>query len=189
MKNVPPTVLRDLLEYTPSTGRLTWKRRDPSYFTKGRYSADRAAAAWNSKNAGKEAFTALDNHGYRQGRVFDRPVKAHRVIWSLVHGEWPSEIDHVNGDRSDNRLCNLRCVSHADNQRNQRIRKNSSSGVLGVSRASKSDRWRARIKVDFQEIFLGHFTTFDEAVAARREAERRFSFHENHGGLAKAVSP
>src|SRR3546814_10359716 len=112
--------------------------------TKARTS-EHACRNWNAHYAGKEAFTCLSPSGYRQGAILNNSLQAHRVIWAIVFGESPvAQIDHINGDRSDNRLKNLRAVSIQQNRRNMRRPRRNTSGCLGVSRNPGSSTWRAR---------------------------------------------
>jgi hypothetical protein len=174
-----PAQLRLLLHYDPNTGVLTWRSRNEGLFADAKHSAARKCKAWNSRMAGREAFTAV-GHGYLKGSILNRRYAAHRVAWAIVHGVWPSgQIDHINGNRADNRLCNLRDTDSATNGKNQRLGVNNKSGVNGVH--FDRNRWVARIKVAGKVKHLGRFENFEDAVAARREADRRFGFHPNHG--------
>lgn len=96
-----------------------------------------------------------------------------------MHGVDPDDIDHINGDPSDNRLENLRNVSHEVNGRNLARRKNNTSGVTGVSR--HGSKWVARICPSRRTIYIGIFDSFDDAVAARRAAEVKYGYHPNRG--------
>lgn len=178
-----PSTLRALLHYEPDTGRLFWRPRGVEWFTPSkRRTAEHKMNNWNSKCAGKEAFTATDHRGCKQGRIFDRGHLAHRVIWALVTGAWPEEdIDHEDRDPGNNRWSNLCAVPHAVNMRNLPPRKRNSSGVCGVHRTQKSLLWRAQISVSGKPVFLGAFACLGQAVAARRAAEERHGFHKNHG--------
>jgi hypothetical protein len=177
-KHLPsPEVLRQLLKYDAETGRLFWKLRDRSMF-----GSDRAANTWNSRYAGREAFTAKTRGGYRVGRVGDTAFYAHRVIWAITHGEWPDQqIDHINGDTSDNRLENLRAVCCVENGRNTKIHAHNTSGLMGVCWDSSCQKWAASITVRQRKVALGRFPTFDEAANARAAAEAKYGFHPNHG--------
>ena len=177
-----PTILRELLDYGPETGRLYWKKRDPKYFP-GRFrAAADDAAAWNNKFAGKEALTADKGNGYRVGSIFHKKVLAHRAAWAIYYGQWPdNQIDHINHNRGDNRIANLRDVSLADNCRNNSLRADNTSGVAGVYRNPNGKPWTARISVNGINRYLGRFSTLEEAASARRDAEEKYGFHENHG--------
>ncbi len=179
--------VRELIRYDPATGKLFWLERDVSFFRDGKHSAEHRQRCWNSRYAGTEAFTSIDSRGYRQGWICNRHESAHRVIWAVVHGCWPAqEIDHVNGDRSDNRLANLREVTPQENRRNMSISARNTSGVAGVNWDARRETWRARITVNYKEIYLGEFSIFDEARSARKAAEQQYGFHRNHGRLAVA---
>mgnify|MGYP001222984437 CR=1 FL=1 len=180
-----PEALRQLLRYEPETGKLFWRERGPETFMEGegRYTAVRMAKIWNSKLARREAISCIDKGlGYRKGSLNGRKVYAHRVIWALHTGHWPLEdIDHINGDRADNRWGNLRAVPHSVNARNTRIRCTNTSGMMGVARYGRHGRWRALIMVDGRTKHIGCFDTYEQACAARKDAEARLGFHPNHG--------
>jgi hypothetical protein len=103
-----------LLDYQPDTGQFFWKARPPMMFrASGRYSPDRRAASWNSKYAGREAFTASQpNSGGRQAVIDNSHFGAHRVAWKIAYGDEPEKIAAVNGDLSDCRLNNLSALPH-----------------------------------------------------------------------------
>jgi hypothetical protein len=155
------------LRYDPETGALFW-RQDPA-----------GTVQWNGRWAGKPAFTTIER-GYLQGRIDWVLLYAHRVIWKMETGLEPEDIDHENGNRSDNRWVNLRDVSRTENMRNRMISSNNTSGHPGVS-LTKWHTWKATIGVDNRTIVLGSFSSFDEAVAARKAAEVLHGYHQNHG--------
>lgn len=157
--------------YDADTGALIWKH------------SDNQRSAWNGKFAGKAA-GYIRNDGYRIINLAGSYLYAHRIIWAMTMGEWPDQIDHINGDRSDNRLENLRSVSATENNRNLRRRAKSVSGRTGVFWDSVNNRWGASIQVDGRSIWLGRFNTVSEAGAARSAAEARYGFHQNHGRAA-----
>ena len=110
--------------------------------------------------------------GYIKIRVNGRQFLAHRLAWLYEFGRMPDEImDHINGDRSDNRIENLREASYSLNQQNKKIMSINTSGFVGVSRRSGS-RWRAYITIDSKFISLGSFPTAEEASAAYLAAKR-----------------
>lgn len=162
----------DLLRCDFDAGRLFWLPRSLSLFSNAR-----SFATWNSRYAGKEAITYVDPHGYKCGRLFDKPIKAHRAIWALATGEWPEAIDHINGNRTDNRLANLRAVTTAENNRNVRQRRDNASGVTGVCWDAGRKKWLATASGKH----VGRFDDFDSAVIARNAEAARLNFHESHG--------
>jgi hypothetical protein len=164
-KNLPSIdYLFQRLDVNATTGELWW-----------RWCGEKPKG-WNTKFAGKRAFVSQWPRGYLRGNIDGRFISAHRVIWAMVFGEWPEdEIDHVNGVRTDNRLCNLRAVSKAENARNKRKYATNKTGAPGVQRYRS--RWQAFLSNDY----LGTLSTFEDALAARKEAEQKCGFHENHG--------
>lgn len=174
---IDPAMLRKLLRYEPETGKLFWLPRTQDMMPPGLN-----AAVWNGQYAGNEAFTATGSHGYRASRVQNIQCLAHRLIWAICNSHWPtSQIDHINGDKQDNRIENLRAVSASENGRNKRIRSTSKSGVMGVYWADHAQKWRAEIKAGGLRHHIGYFTSKADAAAARKVAEREFGFHPNHG--------
>lgn len=93
------------------------------------------------------------------------------MVWCFFHGYWPENgIDHINGNKTDNRISNIREVNHSCNVRNACVRKDNKSGVKGVSR--DKDGWISRISVNGKRKFLGHFDNLDDAVLKRLAAEQ-----------------
>jgi hypothetical protein len=174
--------LKELLRCDAATGRLFWLPRNPTMFrgTKAR-SDEHACANWNSRYAGTEAFTSGSGNGYRNGRIHDRKYFAHRVIWALVNGCWPQgEIDHIDGDRSNNRINNLREATRSENERNKGRSSANTTGYKGVCRDRASGRWEAYIKLHGKRTFLGRHSTPEKAHAAYVSASKRL-----HGEFAK----
>lgn len=172
-----PEELRQLLRYEPETGKLYWLERPLEMF-----SDERHCKTWNKRFAGKQALKTDRGQGYYGGAINWRSVFAHRVIWALVYGEWPNgEIDHINGQRDDNRLVNLRNVSKTENMRNAFRSKNNTSGRTGVSWYKRTSKWIAYIGVGGKRhIVLGYYKRFEDAVAARERAEIEHGYHTNH---------
>ena len=145
------------------------------------FTNNRSCSVWNARYAGQEAFTA-NMHGYKHGRVLSINMRAHRVAWAIVHGQWPSEhIDHINGDRADNRLHNLRHVSRTVNNKNAKRREDNMSGCTGVHLDKRNSKWVAQINANGKRKFLGYFGSFAEARNARLIAEAQHGYHPNHG--------
>jgi hypothetical protein len=174
---VTAKVARELLDYDPATGECRWRERDLKWFA-----STHRQRQWNSKWAGKEAFTTVNPCGYRCGSILEVRVVAHRVAWLLHYGEWPKgDIDHINGTKTDNRIANLRDVTHEENLHNSPRRSTNKSGVTGVFWTERSKKWRAYICLNSRLTHIGYFTDFEEAVAARKAAELRHGYHVNHG--------
>ncbi|WP_181425564.1 HNH endonuclease signature motif containing protein [Methylobacterium sp. B4] len=176
-------VLRKLLAYDPLSGSMTWLERSPDMFPGGAQTPEHNCAIWNGKFAGRLVETS--DKRYARIAIFNRRYYAHRVAWALQTGAWPTrEIDHINGNKKDNRLANLREVAELENSRNQPLRKANTSGVHGVRWKEQINRWIAFIGIDGKFIHLGNFLTRAEAIAARRQAEAKAGFHRNHGRAA-----
>lgn len=176
--DLTPKEVSELLDADMDNGKLKWKYRPEAQFPAGY----RAYRSWNARFLDKEAFTAVNNHGYKVGTLFGKIYTAHRVVWAIAHGEWPSDqIDHINGLRVDNRLCNLRLTSNSRNHKNQKMPATNTSGVVGVRLEKRTGAWVAAIYDCGRRHYLGTFSEKDEAIAARKAAEVRFGYHPNHG--------
>lgn len=178
---------RQLLIYEPETGNFFWRQRPEHFFsaTQSR-TAGHAARNWNARFAGREAFTFTNAFGYKAGAIFGQTVLAHRVAWLMHFGEWPLVVDHINGKPSDNRICNLRNVSQAENTRNARLRSDNTSGVPGVQWAKRERRWLASVYLSGKRISLGSFNCIDEAIEKRNSARAECGYTERHGERADA---
>jgi len=179
-------LLHKILRYEPDTGKLYWRERTLDMFQSGR-GAD--CRRWNAQFAGKQAFTAL-SEGYHKGRITIRGqgfnVSAHRVIWCMIYGVWPDQIDHINQDKADNRIANLRLTDREANARNCRLSVRNRSGRIGVHWRSRDRKWRAKIRHDGRYIILGLFSRFEDACEARAQAEKRYGYDPQHGKRRKS---
>jgi hypothetical protein len=92
-------------------------------------------------------------------------------------------VDHINGNKKDNRICNLRPVSRIENAHNLGRSKKNKTGTTGVFKIKRTGHYTAEICVNWERIYLGYFRTMQEAVAARKEAEIRYGYHANHGKM------
>lgn len=159
--------LKELLSYNVDTGEFVWLNRKSKQF--------------NSVFAGKVAGTNKSCE-YTRINVDGKIYKAHRLAWLYVHGRFPDgEIDHINHNTTDNRICNLREVTHHQNGLNQSLKINSKTGVSGVNWHSAKECWSARISKLGKRVHLGDFRSFFEAVCARKSAEKMLGYHTNHG--------
>lgn len=165
MKKVLPdqNYLAARLDYDAETGVLRWKARTPDMFTDGRRSREWACNNWNAKHAGKEAFTAISNIGYKTGLIDGVPYVAARVIWKLVYGYDPVEVDHINRLKTDNRLSNLREADRSLNCTNRGLLRNNKSGVSGVYFEKYKGLW----VVEVAGVRYGRRKSKDEAIKLR----------------------
>ena len=151
--------LKEILEYDPDTGVFKWKK----------------VLKFSPKKIGDIAGT-YDRQGYIIIRHKNKSYKAHRLAFLYVYGYIPDIVDHINLIKDDNRISNLRGVSASSNCQNRDINCNSSSGVLGVNYNKANGLWSVRIGVNGVRKFIGYFSDFDDAVKARKDAEKEFWF-------------
>ena len=144
--------LKELYHYDANTGQFT------RLLAKGRW-RDRVGSI---------------NLGYLNIKIDHKHYKVHRLAWLYVHGEWPNDqIDHINGDRADNRISNLRAATRSQNKQNARkARSDSRSGLIGAMWDTKNNKWVSRIMVDGKRKYLGLFDEAEQAHAVYIEAKR-----------------
>lgn len=118
---------------------------------------------------------------YRRIGINYQDNYCHRLAWLHEYGYLPKEIDHINGNGLDNRLCNLREVTRKDNNHNQRKSDKNTSGVTGLVWIERYKGWQVQIKYENKNIYLGMSKDKFEAICIRKSAEARLGFHENHG--------
>lgn len=185
-RDVPVDLIKDLISYDPETGILMWLPRSERHYADRvrKRSAQNLANNFNARFAGKKV-GSVNCDGYITTRVLGVSLLGHRIAFALMNNAWPEhEIDHINGNGADNRLVNLRDVDHSENGKNQRRPGSKTSGVVGVDYHKKDRRWRARITSKGRVMLIGAFDTLEEAIAARKAAEREHGFHPNHGRVA-----
>ncbi len=150
--------LRALLAYDGSTGVFTWRichKRRPN-------------------QAGTIAGCS-DPRGYRQIRIGKKLYWAHRLAWLYMTGAWPTgEVDHINGDKSNNAFSNLRDGTKSQNMQNLRgpMCSNKTSGLLGAHWSHHLGKWKSSITVNGQSKYLGLFPSAEDAHAAYLKAKR-----------------
>ncbi|MGL4830853.1 MAG: HNH endonuclease [Vibrio sp.] len=154
----------ELLNYNPESGLVYW-------------SSDR-----NNKTKAGDLAGGLCDKGYVKVKVNGNTYGAHVIGWFLHYGVMPTgDIDHINGVRSDNRICNLRDVSSCENMKNKRLYKSNKSGVSGVRFVKSRNEWVATIGVNGKKKTIGYSKSFEEAKKLRLEAEIKYKYHKNHG--------
>jgi len=126
----------------------------------------------------------LNTGGYRVVSMWSVVYSSHRVIWAIAYGEDPGDkfIDHIDGNRTNNQLSNLRLVTVSDNNRNVKRRSDNKTGVTGVSLIKKTGKYSVEIQdVNKKKVFIGYYDDLEEAKRARQLAEKKHNYHENHG--------
>tara|TARA_R110000850_G_C9740312_1_gene444296 strand:- start:60 stop:566 length:507 start_codon:yes stop_codon:yes gene_type:complete len=158
--------LKTQLSYNSSTGVFNWLTGKQGRSTK------------------KPAGSIHKSLGYSRIMIGGELYYAHRLAWLYVYGKIPKEeIDHINKQRDDNSINNLREVSSGENLKNQHMQKRNTSGVTGVRWESNRKRWFAQIGVNGETIKLGRFKRLSDAKKAREEAELKYNFHPSHGKI------
>ena len=159
-QDITAEYLRSILHYDPATGIFT-----------------RKIGSANQVKVG-DATGSQNGKGYLNIKLQSRPFQAHRLAWLYVYGEWPEDqLDHINRNRSDNRISNLREVTNKQNHQNASKRSDNTSGHPGVSWYKQRSEWRAQITHNYKHIHLGYFNTIEEAVAARKAGELKYWGH------------
>lgn len=153
---------KDRLNY--SDGKLYWSNHEKNKGFKGKVCGGKNSC------------------GYVVFRMEGKLYYSHRVIYSMFVGDVSGGfIDHINGDRSDNRLENLRLVSRGENNKNSTISKTNKSGVTGVHFDKGTSKFRVQISLKNKTKHIGVYSDFNQAVKARKKAEEKYGFHKNHG--------
>lgn len=166
-----PKKAKALLSYNPITGRFHWLKR------RLRPGFERIDKGWNTRFVGRMVAERRHRHGHLQIGLHCKNYMAHRLAWMIFYGEKPpSDIDHKNGDPSDNRIENLRLCTDSENLRNSKTRTDNTSGIRGVSWDKKSKKWYAYINTGGygSMLSLGRFEILAEAIAARKAAEIKY---------------
>lgn len=163
IKDAPFTqaYLRQILQYDEETGVFTWRVRLPQ---------SQIRNLWNRRYAGKEAGHIMPS-GYSTIRLKPRHFYAHQLAWFYVYGEWPTcDIDHINMERSDNRISNLRKATRSQNKGNVKAHPRNTSGTRGVVWDKHRQKWRAQIMINGRQTNLGRYDTFADAKKAFDQA-------------------
>lgn len=159
MSNFDFIFINNILEYCHETGTLTWKKRVNSKVPAGRKAGN------------------IMNKGYLHVTVKGKKLLAHRVAWLLYYKKWPSfQIDHINGNRLDNRIKNLRDVSNSENLCN-RNKPSGKNPYVGVSSIKGTNLWQAHIGFNKMQKNLGRFATPELARDAYLKAKK--IYHPN----------
>lgn len=163
-------IVRKLLDYYPKSGKLIWRPRS---------GFDKETKRWNARYAGKLAGCVThytESISYVRIKLLGRLYNAHRIAWLHYYGEWPkNDVDHKHGNGLDNRIKQLRGASSRQNQQNARIRKDNTTGCIGVGVDTRSGKYHARIhNASGKRMHLGTFDNKQEASEAYLDAKRKY---------------
>ena len=153
-------LLHEVLHYNKLTGDFSW------------------LINFNKKN--NTSPETITNRNCKCIRLFNKLYLSHRLAWFYTHKEWPDQIDHIDHNPMNNAIGNIRNVSDLENKRNKPLQRNNTSGTPGVSH-TQSNKWRVRIKLKGDEVYLGLYSDKKEAIKARKDAEVKYGFHKNCG--------
>lgn len=169
---------KEVFDYDHATGGLTWKTERPLSHFKN----ERGRSVWRKMYSGRPA-GIRDKHGYLRVRLSKVAHSAHRIIWEMHHGPIPDglHIDHINGAKDDNRLCNIRLATRSQNLSNRGAPRHNTTGVKGVCWAAREGKWVAYIRVNGRRYHLGYFTAKEAARTAYQAASARL-----HGEFGRA---
>ena len=160
--------LKENLSYEPETGLF---RR---LYTKGGRVRGSVAGSVHTNHKTSKAYVEI--------KINLKLYKAHRLAFLYMEGVFPpEEVDHINGNGVDNKWSNLRKVTKSENQRNERLSKNNTSGVIGVCFDKQQRRWATYIRNNEGKTCFKRFTDFNDAVKWRRDKEIEYGYHANHG--------
>lgn len=147
----------EFLNYNPTTGAMCWKKRPAHSCVKLNI-----------------PLTSQDHEGYLRLQLKRKTLKQHRLAYLIVFGFMPSQIDHINGIRNDNRIKNLRPCTTMQNAHNQGIPKNNTSGYKRVCWVGSRQKWSANIVLNQENIHLGYFICKHEAARSYNRAALKY---------------
>lgn len=161
---ITQAILKENLNYDSHTGIFSWKKSN-----NGRIKVGDVAGSETTK-------------GYLHIGLKGKIHKSHRLAWLYVYGSMPTkEIDHIDGDKLNNKISNLRQVSRSENMKNVKVRKNNTSGFCGVYWKGELNKWMVLIQSFGKTKYIGIFSDLSDAVKARIDAESRSGYHDNNG--------
>lgn len=176
--------LSGILEYFPGSGEILWKTRPREHFL-----SNRSWKSWNSKWAWKIAGTKAKQSksstlSYVAIQISGKRYSAHRIAFALMTGRWPLIVDHIDGNGLNNSRANLREVTASENNKNCKLSTANTSGSCGVYFHKRNKKWTASIRNEGLLLHLGTFNSYDEAVLARKLAQKDFGYAGRHGEKA-----
>lgn len=168
-------VLEELFHYDELTGQLYYRYRDRKWFK-----TNNAFAVFNSRTAGKTVGSKRGASRYSKCTLFNNTHLTHRLIYKLVTGESPEEVDHIDGDTFNNKIENLRPSNKKLNKLNQKVPKHNTTGFVGVTKQTNG-KWRASYMLERKTFSVGTFKDYEEACKAALEARLNAGFYKEHG--------
>lgn len=157
--------LRQHLRYDPETGDIVWLVKRTKNAT---------------ANVGDLA-GGIDENGYRRIMFDGKKYRAHRLAFLFMGYDMPEQVDHINGNRADNRWANLRAADPNINAKNARRRTNTKAALTGVSFSKQQSKWKVRINVGGVTEYLGLFDNVFDAAAARLSRQNAYAYSDRHG--------
>lgn len=165
-------------------GYLINKPRKPEDFNVPKKGTQKSyATMWNKQHAWKSVGISVNTNRYLTVQIEGKGYGVHRIIYFLYYGKDPEFVDHINGLKNDNKIKNLRSVSHLENCKNIAVTRRNTSGHIGVFWHKGEQKWGAKISDNGKRVYLGYYTRFKAAVSARKKAERQLGYHKNHGDV------
>lgn len=162
---LPLNLAKKLFSYDRCDGHLYWRIRTS-----------------NRVKVGQLAGSTKSSNGYRTINVSGCLYLAHRIVWLLYYGSWPSgTIDHKDGNALNNKITNLREVPQRDNTKNAARSINNTSGFTGVSWSPRGQKWTSYAYLGPVKKSLGNYVTNIAACCARHQGNLTFNFYKNHG--------
>lgn len=176
MKSLPAKeYLHECFLYDAASGHLIWKARPLHHFKN-----ETGMKCVNARMAGLRAQSSLNGRYYITS-INSKFYLCHRIVWCMHYGYWPDgDIDHINGNKLDNRIENLRFVDRSQNMSNVGMQKNNKSGFIGVFWASRTRKWQAVVAHKKKNIYIGTFDCPVQAAKAYNEAVLKY-----HGSYAQ----
>lgn len=162
--------LRQVLEYNPETGIFIWKNRSVDMFIDGKQSAHQSCSSWNAKYANRIA-SGYQSKGYVYIGINSRNFLAHRVAWKFYYGDEPPRyIDHIDGNKKNNAIKNLREATQSQNNANSKKFKNNTSGYKGIIWDKSRNKWQVKVQFEGKTIHFGRFNDLESAIKIHKDA-------------------
>jgi len=148
--------LKELLDYNPDTGLFVWKQNKSKKIKAGTLAG------------------SIKDSGYLRIKINNKIYPAHRLAWIYMYDVEPKIIDHINGIKTDNRICNLRNCNNTQNQWNSKLSITNTSGIKGVCWVASRNKWRVQIKVNNISKHIGYFDNLEFAELVAQEARSKY---------------